>query len=415
MVKTAEQLLEERKNRVFDAVQLKEPDRVPFMSLITFFTGKYSGLTGEELMYDYDKLYAAAKRVIVDFEPDMYSNPFGLMALGPVMEILDYKQLKWPGHDLNTNSTYQFVEAEHMTADEYDAFLSDPSDFMLRVYFPRILGALEPLKKLPSLLATYYLRIPIGAYIFGLPEVSEMLETLIKAGTEALKMLAKAREFTREMEGLGFPPMYGGTAYAPFDYLGDFFRGTKGIMLDMYRNPDKLLQAMDKILPILVDSTIDTAGRSGTPYIFIPLHKGLDGFMSLDQFKTFFWPTLRELMIRLIDADLIPCPLWEGDCTSRLETIKNIPKGKAIYHFERTDLFKAKEVLGDTVCLRGNVPPSLLNIGTPREVAVYCKKLISEVGKGGGFIMDGAIGVPDEAKPENLKAMEETTKTYGIY
>jgi uroporphyrinogen-III decarboxylase len=186
-------------------------------------------------------------------------------------------------------------------------------------------------------------------------------------------------------------------------------------MLDMYRNPEELLQALEKILAIVADSTIDTARRSGTPYIFMPLHKGLDGFMSLDQFKTFFWPTLRELMIRFIDAGLIPCPLWEGDCTSRLETIKDIPKGKAIYHFERTDLLKAKEVLGDTVCLRGNVSPSLLNIGTPQEVADYCKKLIDVVGKGGGFIMDGAIGVPDEAKPENVRAMVETTKTHGIY
>lgn len=409
------QLLEERKKRVFDAVQLKEPDRVPFMSMFTFFPARYSGLTYEELMYDYDKLYIAAKRVIVDFEPDMYSNPFGLVALGPIMERLDYRQLKWPGHGVSTNSTYQFVEAEHMRADEYDAFLSDPTDFMLRVYLPRICGALEPLKRLPSLPATYYIRIPLGAYVFGIPEVAEMLETLIKAGSEGLKMLTKAREFTREMEELGFPPMFGGTAYAPFDYLGDNFRGTRGIMLDMYRNPEKLLQAVEKILAILADSTIETARRSGTPYIFIPLHKGLDGFMSLDQFKTFFWPTLRELMIRFIDAGLIPCPLWEGDCTSRLETIKDIPKGKAIYHFERTDLFKAKEILGDTVCLRGNVSPSLLNIGTPQEVADYCKKLIEVVGKGGGFIMDGAIGVPDEAKPENVRAMVETTKTHGIY
>ena len=49
-------------------------------------------------------------------------------------------------------------------------------------------------------------------------------------------------------------------------------------------------------------------------------------------------------------------PLWEGDCTSRLETIADIPRGKAIYWFERTDLVRAKEVLGDVVCLRGNVP-----------------------------------------------------------
>ena len=107
--------------------------------------------------------------------------------------------------------------------------------------------------------------------------------------------------------------------------------------------------------------------------------------------------------------------LWEGDCTSRLETIKDIPKGKAIYWFERTDIFKAKEILGDTVCIRGNVPGTLLCLGSPEDVEAYCKKLIDVVGKGGGFILDGAIGIPDEAKPENVKAMADTTKEYGVY
>ena len=53
--------------------------------------------------------------------------------------------------------------------------------------------------------------------------------------------------------------------------------------------------------------------------------------------------------------------------------------------------------------------------GTPAQVSDYCKKLIDIVGKGGGFIMDGATGIPDEAKLENVKAMKETTKEYGIY
>ena len=115
------------------------------------------------------------------------------------------------------------------------------------------------------------------------------------------------------MNELGFPHMFGGTAYAPFDYFGDNFRGTKGIMLDMYRHPDKLVKAMERVLPILAQSTITDAKRTGIPYIFMPLHKGLDGFMSLDQFKTFYWPTLRDLMMEFIKNDLVPCPYGKGD------------------------------------------------------------------------------------------------------
>jgi uroporphyrinogen-III decarboxylase len=92
-----------------------------------------------------------------------------------------------------------------------------------------------------------------------------------------------------------------------------------------------------------------------------------------------------------------------------------MPKGKAVYWFEKTDLFKAKDILGDRICLRGNVPASLLNVGTPEQVEAYCKRLIDVVGKGGGFMMDGATGIPDEAKPENVRAMVETTREYGVY
>jgi uroporphyrinogen-III decarboxylase len=120
-------------------------------------------------------------------------------------------------------------------------------------------------------------------------------------------------------------------------------------------------------------------------------------------------------MLTLINEGLTPCPLWEGNCTSRLEIIGDIPPGKAVYWFEQTDIFKAKEILGDTVCIRGNVPASLLIAGSPQQVQDYCKKLIDIVGKDGGFIMDGATGIPDEAKPENVAALEEITKDYGKY
>ncbi len=117
---------------------------------------------------------------------------------------------------------------------------------------------------------------------------------------------------------------------APFDTLGDFFRGTKGLMLDMYRRPDKVIQACEKFLPFMIEMGVNATRASGIPRIFIPIHKGLDGFMSMDQFKKFFWPTLRELMIALIKEGLIPCPLWEGDCTSRLEIIKDLPRRKGL-------------------------------------------------------------------------------------
>jgi uroporphyrinogen-III decarboxylase len=332
------------------------------------------------------------------------------------LETLDFKQLLWPGHGLTSDHSYQFVEGEYMKSDEYDRFLFDPTDFMLRCYWPRIFGALKEFQKLQPLrdIMTYSIGTPFGFGIFSSPEIAETLEMLKRAGEKSAEIGSYTRNFSVEVKKAGFPMQTGGFSQAPFDTLGDYFRGTKGLMLDMYRRPDMVIKACDKLLPIMLEMAVGAAKNSGNPRIFIPIHKGIDGFMSQNQFNKFFWPTLRDLMIALINEGLTPCPLWEGNCTSRLETIKDIPAGKAVYAFESTDIFKAKEVLGDTVCIRGNVPLSLMATGTTDDVKTYCKKLIDIVGKGGGFILDAAAAL-DDAKAENVSALFEFTKEYGVY
>ncbi len=416
MKEDAAELYRQREKRVMDAIELREPDRVPIMVLFGFFPARYAGMTIQEAMYDGDKLFEAQMKTIREFQPDMDQAPFAIRLLGPVLETLDFKQLKWPGHGMTADHTYQFVEGEYMTADEYDHFLLDPSDFMFRKYWSRVCGKLKGFEKLAPLhgIITYYMGFNMGLAPFSLPEVAEALDALQKAAAHSMQIVLYSRRFSQAAREEGFPMQTGAFTQAPFDTLGDFFRGTKGIMLDMYRRPEKVIKACEKLLPIMFETAINATKMSGNPRVFIPIHKGLDGFMSLDQFKRFFWPTLRELMVALINEGCYPCPLWEGDCTTRLEVIKDVPAGKCCYAFEATDMVKAKEVLGDRVCIRGNVPLSILVTGTPDDVRAYCKKLIDGCAKGGGFIMDAATGL-DDAKPENVKAMFEFTKEYGVY
>lgn len=414
MGKSPEELYQERTRRVQDAIDLREPDRVPFTPFLTFFPAAYTGLTYQEAMEDPDKLEMAIKKTVLDFQPDLCPDTHRVLSWGSTLGILDYKQLIWPGHGLPPNVTYQFVEGEYMSADEYDDFLLDPTGFILKTIFPRLWGALDGFRNIPSVPNAYYTRMVPFAAAFATPELKKTVNTLLKAGEEGLKVMQRGAEFIARMSDLGFPPGFGSSVYAPFDYIGDFFRGTKGIMLDMYRCPDKLLEVIERVYHLLIKPALTFPKLSGVHLVFIPLHKGLDGFMSLDQFKIFFWPTLKQMMLDLIEAGYTPCPLWEGKCDSRLETIADMPKGKAVYWFEQTDIFKAKEILGDNICLRGNVPPSILNVGTPDQVIEYCKKLIQVAGKGGGLLIDGAIGIPDEAKPENLRAIIQAIDKYGV-
>lgn len=412
--KTPEELCQEREKRVNDAVQLNEPDRVPIVPMFGYFPAFYKGLSIQESMYDYGKMKSAWIAVIQEFEPDLAENPVNIRFLGSVLETLDYKQLRWAGHGLDSNASYQYVEGEYMKAEEYSRFLDDPTDFVLRTYWPRVFGCFKAFEKLPPLhdILSYYLGLAKFAF-FDHEAVLEALQALTKAAKEATKMIQNATDFNESLKKSGFPPQYGGMSHAPFDTISDFMRGTRGAMLDMYRQPDRILETVEKLLPMHLQMGLAAKAR-GIPRVFIPLHKGLDGFMSIEQFKKFWWPTVKRLIEGLIDGGCTPFLFWEGDVESRLEIIGDIPRGKAVYSFERTDMFRAKEVLGDTVCLKGNVPLSILSTGIPEDVRSFCKKLIDKVAKGGGFIMDSST-VLDEAKPENIKAMFEFTKEYGQY
>jgi len=407
------ELLTEREERIDAVVRLQTPDRVPIGGMFGFFPAKYKGLTLEQAMYEEEKMIDAWVHTTLEFAPDLYDNPYTSRFLGPVLEALDYKALRWPGHGVDVMSSYQFVEGEYMMEDEYEAFLADPTDHILRKHWPRTFGKLEAFGKLPPLhILSYYLGFFEFA-AFGDEEVVSAMAALQKAALEFRRILSAARAYAERMKGLGFPPNYGAMSQAPFDTLSDFLRGTKGSMLDLFRHPDQVLEATRKLLPVMLHMGLKAKDR-GVTRVFIPIHKGLDGFMSQDQFKTFFWPTLQELIWGLVDAGLTPSVLWEGNCTSRLEIIGDIPKGTCIYHFEATDIFRAKEVLGDVVCLRGNVPLSLLWSGTRDDVEDYCKKLIDIVGKRGGFILDSGSSL-DDANPINVQHMINFTKKYGIY
>jgi len=401
-------------NRIKNAIQLKESDRVPVTVFPSMFPVNYAGMTVQEAMYDYDKCVGAFRKFVLDFKPDIH---WGAAAPGPgkLYEILDYKLYAWPGHGVAPAHSYQCLEGEYMSADEYGLLTTDPSLFFRNFYLPRVFGVLDGFKMLPPL--TGILEMYGVAYNFipyALPPVQNTYKALFEAGAEALKWAGAIGGLDGELATLGFPNILGGFTKAPFDTLGDTLRGTKGIMLDMYRQPDKLLQAMEAITPIMINMGVASAQQTGNPLIFIPLHKGADGFLSDEQFKKFYWPTLRKVIVGLIDAGCVPFPAAEGGYNSRLNVIRDIPKGKTIWMFDQTDLVKAKEIVGDTLCIFGNMPSAILELGTPQQVRDYAKKLIDAVGKGGGFIMgNGAFF--DQAKPENIKAMIDFTKEYGVY
>lgn len=424
MEKTSKDLYAERKKRIEDVINLRTPDRVPIAPEAACYHVKYSGMTWVDALYDTPKAKSAAAKMLKELEFDAFF-PAAFFP-GDVYDKIGFKQLCWAGAELDSNrvnsdSVFQFVEPgtgyAAMSAEEYDWFLDDPSDYMVRRHWPRIMGALDPFKNLPPLhtVVSYYAGIRSFLPLFGTQELSESLEALIAAGKKALEQSKLVTQFIEEMIEAGFPPLSLSISVSPFDYFANFFRGTTGCMLDMYRNPEKLQEAIKRVTPWILEWTLEQAqkGSDLTKIIFLPVHKASGGLMSEAQHQEFFWPSLRELIVGLIDAGFYPYVYTEGDYNARLETIRDVPKGKVIYHIE-SDIFKAKEILGDTACISGGPPGPMMNLGTPDQVRDYCKKLIDIVGKDGGFFMDVELPLIT-AKSENVKAMVEVTKEYGVY
>lgn len=411
----AEKAYKERVTRFYKALTLQVPDRVPvILPAMGLYAASYAGTNLATVMYNFDEMKRAWRKVLYDFaDADTYVPPV-LVPPGPSLEAVDYKLYKWPGHGLSTSTlSYQCVEGEWMKPDEYDALIRDPSDFWLRTYLPRVFGAFKAFTMLPPW--TAFEEIVTGTFIpFGMPEVQAGFNAIMKAGTESLKWAAAVGEISAEALAMGFPGVMSALAKAPFDTLGDTLRGTQGIMLDMFQRPQKVQEAMERLVPIVINSAVSSVATAAAPIVMMPLHKGADTFMSVKQYETFYWPTFKKVVTAFINEGIIPVLFAEGSYNKRLDIIGDFPKGTVAWYFDQTDIFEAKKKIGNKCCIMGNVPTSLVMTGTPQQVKEHCRKLIEVCGKGGGYVLAGGASV-DEGSPENMHAILAAAREYGVY
>jgi hypothetical protein len=410
----AEKLYKERVTRFIKAFTLQKPDRVPcILPSMGLYAATYAGTNLATVMYDFEELKRAWRKVLHEFDADTYVPPV-LVPPGPALEAIEYKLYKWPGHGLSRSTlSYQCVEGEYMKPDEYDALIRDPSDFWLRTYLPRVFGAFKAFTTLPPW--TAFQEIVTGDFLpFANPEVQAGFNAVVKAGTESMKWMAAVGEVAGEAMAMGFPGVMSALAKAPFDTIGDTLRGTQGIMMDMFQRPQKLHEAMERIASIAINNALASVANAAAPIIMMPLHKGADTFMSVKQYEEFYWPTLRKVVMAFVDEGIIPVLFAEGGYNKRLDIIGDFHKGTVAWYFDQTDMAEAKKKIGDRCCIMGNVPTSLVMTGTPQQVKEHCRKLIEVCGKGGGYILAGGASV-DEGSPENLRAMMAAAIEYGKY
>jgi uroporphyrinogen-III decarboxylase len=163
-----------------------------------------------------------------------------------------------------------------------------------------------------------------------------------------------------------------------------------------------------------IKAAVEWAEAVGNPRVFFWLHKGAAGFMSDEHFQKFYWPSLRKVVFALVEAELTPILHVQGDYTPRLPYLAELPRGKVPIHYDRIDRQQANRIMGDRQCFWGDVSSALLSTGSAEQVKDDVKELIDLVAPTGGLIVDGSVGIPDEAKPENIAAMVDVVHQYGV-
>ncbi len=419
--KSAEDLYQERDKRVRDAVQLREPDRIPIHMPLGYFPCRHTGVSASAAFYDTVAWTDACRQTVLDYEPDEFTGTTGAgFDSGGALGILDAIPRRWPGGNLPPDAINQFVEAEYMKEDEYYLFLFDPSDFMLRFYLPRVFGALEPLAKLPpirSLSGTFFTSV---VPLLATPEFQRVGQAILKAGQEKEKWRVGLSAFAEEMTRLGFPSAdavaNGCRPSAAFDIIACFLR-CMGVYNDMHRRPDQLLAACDKIVEWQIRGALpaDPAKGRNPRVTGYPTHRSSDIWMSPAQFKTFYWPSLKKALLTNSSLGYVTSLNFQGKSESRLELFRELPRGSVIFRIDDpTDMPRAKAVVGGYMCIMASVPATLVQLGSPSEVEEFCKDLIAKYAKGGGLIITAASSL-DTAKPENVKVVCDTVKKYGRY
>ena len=410
--KQAEKDYKARATRLARAAKMEMGDRVPCMIPTGWFPVKNAGVTLKEVMYDPELMKKVWLKFVDEYDSDTFDGTLFFQA--QVNDMLEAKTMKWPGHGLPDDAhSYQYVEGVYMKADEYDLFMKDPFDFQLRKLLPRTMGVFEPFADVPSF--SSYQGLPQRLMMMCLdPRFQKLFKAIWKASKHLPAWGKITMETTRAANAKGFPVFRGGMAVAPFDVFADNLRGTQGIVMDMFRQPDKIHEGMEFVLPQLISGAIAMSDMADCPVVMMPLHKGDDTFMSDKQFETFYWPTFRRLLLGMVEDGLVPFPVAEGAYNHRLEYISDMPKSAVVWMFDQTNMANAKKIVGKVSCIAGNVPVSIAYTGTAREMKEYCRKLIETCAPGGGYILTGGSTF-DMAKPENLRAMMDAAKEYGKY
>ena len=413
MAENKAELRAQRDARIMTATRLGVPDRVPWVPKVAGFIQYNVDSNYYMAMLDTRNQEEGYRRFCREYDPDAVT--FYKMYNIPVIDALDPVHILYPGpqYGVPIDASFQHLDSVFLEDGEYPEFIANPSQFILSKLWPRKFAKLKGLSKV-SVRQVYDYGVFAEFAAFADPEVQDALQALVDAGKAQMRRNSQDAQVEGWLADEGYSVYAQGSMVNAFDAFADGCRGIVQAVMDCVEFPDELLQALHVIHSNTIAAAFKRFKAAGATRIFVPLHCGVDEFMSPANYEKFYWPFLKKVILGLIEEDIIPWVFCEGKYNTRLDCLTDVPKGKVVYSFEEVDMKRVKETIGQVACITGNLSTPLLVLGTPKQVREETKRLLDICAPGGGFIMDCSI-IVDNAKPENMHAWREATLEYGGY
>ena len=388
----------ERLHRYVTAMRNEKPDCVPIRPFLAEFCGKLSGYDAMQQSHDFRLAFQAVCDTARALDCDALVSNMVYVWTG-LTQGLGLKYYSVPGIDGPADRGFQYVEPPEdqawMRPEEYDHLIEDPTGYLFQVWLPRVSGEVVA----PGARATFRNQL-----------------ALVKGG---MAMMHYFQSFGAQAERLrdecGMPTALAGILKAPLDILADKLRGYVGLVVDLQERPDKVLAACRSLAPHLLHTALTGADPQKLLPIGFWMHRSCVPFITPEHFRDIQWPTLKPIIENIWSAGHQTLFYAEGTWGAHLDAFAELPARSIIYHVDRDDVFEVHQALGHKFCISGGVPNMLLAYGSPDDVREQCRKIIDGVAGDGGYIMDASAIVQDDAKLENVQAMLEFTRQYGIY
>ena len=398
MAQDMETLYTERLNRYVTAMRNEKPDMVPIRPFVAEFTAKYAGMTCQDVAHDYTKAFEAAVKCAKDFDWDAVVANMVYVWTG-LAQAAGLRYYAIPGIHIPANKGFQYREPPEneafMKADEYDELIDDPTAFLYNTWLPRVSTEVSQIGHG----STYRNNVAL------VKSAMAMMQYFYAFGPQIARLRSEC----------GTAGAIAGIFKAPFDIIADKLRGYLGLVHDMHTQPQKVLQACEALIPHLVHVGLTTADPGNLLPIGYWMHRGCVPFFNPKQFESHYWPTLKPCVEEFWKNGHQTLFYAEGRWKYHFDTFRELPDRSIVFHCDQDDIFEVHRALHDKFAISGGIPNMMLSWGTADEVRQFCRRVIKEVAADGGYIMDAGAIMQDDTKIENVKAMTEFTREYGVY